>query len=125
MSRSTSSADDVERARELVRKYIRLGVKFVVGKNVYAEWMKDEIAAALTAAHARGRAEMREMCLHAVRHIPPCPFDGPTKLRPEDPCPVCGDLGEITDDSPRCPRSKEMSDFIPLILLFFRARIIY
>jgi hypothetical protein len=22
-----------------------------------------------------------------------CPFDGPNSLRPEDPCPVCGDLG--------------------------------
>jgi hypothetical protein len=46
------SAEDV--AREIVRKYIKLGVKFVVGPSVYAEWMKIDIAAALTAARAEG-----------------------------------------------------------------------
>jgi len=48
------------------------------------------------------RREAREAALReameAVKHIPPCPFDGPHKLKPEDPCPICGDLG--TFDQP-------------------------
>ena len=34
-----------------------------------------------------------------------CPFDrAANNLEPEDPCPVCGDLGTFTDDAPpsRC-----------------------
>jgi len=53
-----------ERSREIVRKYIKLGVKFVVGKNVYAEWMKDDISAALATyrkqGHSEGARQMRE-----------------------------------------------------------------
>lgn len=26
-----------------------------------------------------------------------CPFDGPNELLPSDPCPVCGETGEIDD----------------------------
>ena len=32
---------------------------------------------------------------------PSCPFDGKNDLEPEDPCPVCGDLG--TWDDPQAP----------------------
>ena len=32
---------------------------------------------------------------------PSCPFDGKNDLEPEDPCPVCGDLG--TWDEPQAP----------------------
>jgi hypothetical protein len=42
-------ADDMETARVIIKKYIRLGVRFIVGKDVYAEWMKNDIAAALAA----------------------------------------------------------------------------
>ena len=31
-----------------------------------------------------------------------CPFDGPTDLKPEDPCPECGMLGFWTDDDSKC-----------------------
>jgi RNA-binding protein YhbY len=62
-------ADHTERAREIVRKYIKLGVKFVVGKYVYAEWMKDDIEAALTAAERAGAEKMRAHCLEVVRAV--------------------------------------------------------
>lgn len=59
--RQPEASGDVERAREIIRKYIKLGVKFVVGKDVYAEWMKDDIVAALTAARREGAEAMREI----------------------------------------------------------------
>lgn len=47
------------------------------------------------------RRQVLEEVLAAIKHIPACPFDGPTKYKPTDPCPVCGDLGtDPTDDGP-------------------------
>jgi len=43
-------------------------------------------------------AAERERCAEAVKHIPPCPFDRATKYKPEEPCPVCGDLGTFPRD---------------------------
>jgi hypothetical protein len=28
-----------------------------------------------------------------------CPFDGPTHLKPTDPCPICGQLGSLDEES--------------------------
>jgi hypothetical protein len=35
--------------------------------------------------------------------LPTCPFNGPNDLRPEDPCPVCGDVGlyDVDDLEPK------------------------
>jgi hypothetical protein len=35
--------------------------------------------------------------------LPTCPFNGPNDLRPEDPCPVCGDVGlyDVDDFEPK------------------------
>jgi hypothetical protein len=41
--------------------------------------------------------------LHSVEVIEApakCPFDGPHTLRPEDACPVCGDLGTFDTEVP-------------------------
>ncbi len=47
------------------------------------------------------RRQVLEEVLAAIRTVPRCPFDGPTTLKPTDPCPVCGDLGtDPTDDDP-------------------------
>ena len=41
-------------AKYIVRKYIELGVKFVVKKNVYAEQMRHEIEQAINDAYEQG-----------------------------------------------------------------------
>lgn len=47
-------------AKETVRKYIKLGVRFIVGPNVYAGWMENDIARALDAFAQAAVARERE-----------------------------------------------------------------
>ena len=51
-------------------------------------------------SYADGYRAALTAVLQRVQVIPPCPFDtyGNHGLKPSDPCPVCGDLGEIKGD---------------------------
>jgi hypothetical protein len=58
--------------------------------------------AALTAFAARIREEAMEEAAQIAANMPACPFDGPTKLEPDQPCPVCGDRGDDLDAPSNC-----------------------
>lgn len=52
-----------------------------------------------------------------------CPFDGPHNLHPEDPCPVCGDLGHLPEEYEESSHSNcvhdrghRMTDTIEVVL---------
>jgi hypothetical protein len=68
-----ASADYMERAHGIVLKYIRLGCKFVVGKNVHAEDMKKDIGVSL-ATVAR---EERERCAELIEDGRFLPIEAP------------------------------------------------
>lgn len=78
-----------------------------------SNWADDPAMAALIAA-ARAQRDapvevsrdaVLEEAAKAVEGKRQCPFDKDmpsNDLRPEDPCPICGDLGLITDTPSNC-----------------------
>jgi len=54
---------DLAISYNIVRKYMDLGVKFVVGKDVYAEWMKRDILTAITTARNEEKEKVAALML--------------------------------------------------------------
>jgi hypothetical protein len=54
---------DLATAYNIVRKYMDLGVKFIVGPRVYAEHMKKDILAAITTARNEEREKVAALML--------------------------------------------------------------
>ena len=69
-----------------------------IDANLDIAAMQKRIRATLESVRREAREAALREAMEAVKHIPPCPFDGPHKLKPEDPCPICADLG--TFDQP-------------------------
>jgi hypothetical protein len=83
----------------------------LAGKAIEIQSYKSEISwrinlmKGIPSTLAAKERETIERCAEAVKHMPPCPFDGPNRLEPEDPCPVCGDRGDGSFSDPSNCRS--------------------
>lgn len=100
---------------QLLREVIEVGISYAPGwaqlpsdvaagsprqYHGRAREIADEVIAALTVLQAANK----QLALRVnSRRTGECPFDNPRyRLGLDVPCPVCGDLGHITDEPSKC-----------------------